>query len=95
VAAVITNLADDAHLVGRMQDALSGQMNRRQEMLRAQEISQTSRTTTMSARTVTPFLRCQRRSSSSMSNYLATFLLDQRDQLSEYVEEARSVGGPS
>jgi S-DNA-T family DNA segregation ATPase FtsK/SpoIIIE len=35
VAAVITNLADEAHRVGRMQDALSGQMNRRQEMLRA------------------------------------------------------------
>ena len=35
MAAVITNLADEAHLVGRMQDAPSGQMNRRQEMLRA------------------------------------------------------------
>jgi ESX secretion system protein EccC len=35
VAAVITNLADEAHLVGRVQDALSGQMNRHQEMLRA------------------------------------------------------------
>jgi hypothetical protein len=30
-----------------------------------------------------------------MSNYKATFLLDQRGQLSEYVEEARSVGAPS
>jgi hypothetical protein len=27
--------------------------------------------------------------------YKATFLLDERGQLSEYVEEARSVGGPS
>ena len=35
VAAVITNLADEAHLVARMQDALSGQMNRPQEILRA------------------------------------------------------------
>ena len=35
VAAVITILADEAHLVARMQDALSGQLNRRQEMLRA------------------------------------------------------------
>jgi S-DNA-T family DNA segregation ATPase FtsK/SpoIIIE len=35
MAAVITILADDAHLVARMQDALSGQLNRRQEMLRA------------------------------------------------------------
>jgi hypothetical protein len=40
----------------------------------------------MRARTVARFLRCQRRSSSSMSNYKATFLLDQRGQLSE-VEE--------
>jgi DNA segregation ATPase FtsK/SpoIIIE, S-DNA-T family len=57
VAAVITNLADEAHLVGRMQDAPSGQMNRRQEMLTAAGNFATSRTTTMSARTVTPFLR--------------------------------------
>lgn len=35
VAAVITNLAEEAHLVARMQDALSGEMNRRQELLRA------------------------------------------------------------
>jgi ESX secretion system protein EccC len=35
VAALITNLADDAHLVTRMQDALSGEMYRRQELLRA------------------------------------------------------------
>ena len=35
VAAVITNLADEAHLVERMQDALSGEINRRQQMLRA------------------------------------------------------------
>ena len=35
VGAVITNLADEAHLVGRMNDALSGEMNRRQELLRA------------------------------------------------------------
>ena len=34
VAAVITNLADDAPLVARMRDALSGEMNRRQELLR-------------------------------------------------------------
>lgn len=34
VAAVITNLADEAHLVARMRDALSGEMNRRQEILR-------------------------------------------------------------
>jgi S-DNA-T family DNA segregation ATPase FtsK/SpoIIIE len=35
VAAVITNLADEAHLVERMRDALTGEMNRRQELLRA------------------------------------------------------------
>ena len=35
VAAVITNLADDLSLVDRMQDALAGEMNRRQEKLRA------------------------------------------------------------
>lgn len=34
VAAVITNLADDAPLVARMRDALAGEMNRRQELLR-------------------------------------------------------------
>jgi DNA segregation ATPase FtsK/SpoIIIE, S-DNA-T family len=35
VAAVITNLADEAHLVARMKDALAGEMNRRQELLRS------------------------------------------------------------
>lgn len=35
VAAVITNLADDAPLVARMRDALGGEINRRQELLRA------------------------------------------------------------
>jgi DNA segregation ATPase FtsK/SpoIIIE, S-DNA-T family len=35
VAAVITNLSDKAALVTRMRDALTGEMNRRQEMLRA------------------------------------------------------------
>ncbi|HJT02751.1 MAG TPA: type VII secretion protein EccCa [Pseudonocardiaceae bacterium] len=35
VAAVITNLADDLTQVTRMQDALAGEMNRRQELLRA------------------------------------------------------------
>lgn len=35
VAAVITNLAGEAHLVARMRDALAGEMNRRQELLRA------------------------------------------------------------
>ncbi|OBK75289.1 type VII secretion protein EccC, partial [Mycobacterium sp. 1165178.9] len=34
VAALITNLSDDAHLVARMRDALSGEMNRRQQLLR-------------------------------------------------------------
>ncbi|MEE1926735.1 type VII secretion protein EccCa [Streptomyces sp. TRM 70351] len=34
VAAVITNLEDDLTLVDRMQEALSGEMNRRQEVLR-------------------------------------------------------------
>ncbi|MGH3825455.1 MAG: type VII secretion protein EccCb, partial [Pseudonocardiaceae bacterium] len=34
VAAVITNLADDLTQVTRMQDALAGEMNRRQELLR-------------------------------------------------------------
>ena len=33
VAAVITNLADDAPLVARMRDALAGEMNRRQHLL--------------------------------------------------------------
>ncbi|MDG5481547.1 type VII secretion protein EccCa [Mycolicibacterium gadium] len=35
VGAVITNLAGEAHLVSRMNDALLGEMNRRQEVLRA------------------------------------------------------------
>ena len=35
VAAVITNLQDDAGLVARMYEALSGELNRRQELLRA------------------------------------------------------------
>jgi S-DNA-T family DNA segregation ATPase FtsK/SpoIIIE len=34
VAAVITNLADEAPLVTRMRDALAGEMNRRQQLLR-------------------------------------------------------------
>src|SRR4029453_15426615 len=34
VSAIITNLADEAHLVERMHDALAGEMNRRQELLR-------------------------------------------------------------
>lgn len=34
VAAVITNLADEAPLVARMGDALAGEMNRRQQLLR-------------------------------------------------------------
>lgn len=35
VSAVITNLADDAPLVARMRDALAGEMNRRQQLLRS------------------------------------------------------------
>jgi S-DNA-T family DNA segregation ATPase FtsK/SpoIIIE len=35
VSAIITNLSDEAHLVARMQDALAGEMNRRQALLRA------------------------------------------------------------
>ncbi|MBS9535648.1 type VII secretion protein EccCb [Mycobacterium sp. M1] len=35
VAAVITNLADEAPLVERMRDVLTGELNRRQELLRA------------------------------------------------------------
>lgn len=35
VASVITNLADEAPLVDRMKDALAGEVNRRQELLRA------------------------------------------------------------
>lgn len=35
VAAVITNLADEVPLVTRMRDALAGEMNRRQQILRA------------------------------------------------------------
>jgi S-DNA-T family DNA segregation ATPase FtsK/SpoIIIE len=35
VAAVITNLADEASLVARMRDALAGELNRRQELLRS------------------------------------------------------------
>lgn len=35
VAAVITNLAEDAPLVARMRDALAGEMHRRQKVLRA------------------------------------------------------------
>ncbi|MDT5093859.1 MAG: segregation ATPase FtsK/SpoIIIE, family [Mycobacterium sp.] len=34
VAALITNLSTEAHLVARMRDALAGEMNRRQELLR-------------------------------------------------------------
>lgn len=39
VAAVITNLSDEAPLVERMRDALSGEMHRRQELLRAAGVS--------------------------------------------------------
>ncbi|WP_448453081.1 type VII secretion protein EccCb [Mycolicibacterium phlei] len=35
VAAVITNLADEAHLVARMNDTLAGELHRRQELLRS------------------------------------------------------------
>ncbi|ODR13846.1 secretion protein EccC [Mycobacterium shimoidei] len=35
VAAVITNLSEEAPLVARMRDALTGEMNRRQQLLRA------------------------------------------------------------
>jgi S-DNA-T family DNA segregation ATPase FtsK/SpoIIIE len=35
VSAIITNLSDEAYLVNRMRDALAGEMNRRQELLRA------------------------------------------------------------
>ncbi|MDI3314698.1 MAG: type VII secretion protein EccCa [Mycobacterium sp.] len=35
VAAIITNLCDEAPLVARMRDALTGELNRRQELLRA------------------------------------------------------------
>jgi S-DNA-T family DNA segregation ATPase FtsK/SpoIIIE len=35
VSAIITNLSEEAHLVARMRDALAGEMNRRQELLRA------------------------------------------------------------
>ncbi|XJF11782.1 type VII secretion protein EccCb [Mycobacterium sp. AMU20-3851] len=35
VSAVITNLAEEAYLVSRMHDALAGEMNRRQQILRA------------------------------------------------------------
>ncbi|QLL10016.1 type VII secretion protein EccCb [Mycobacterium vicinigordonae] len=35
VAAVVTNLADEAPLVARMREALAGEMNRRQQLLRA------------------------------------------------------------
>ena len=34
IAAVITNLADEAHLVARMKDALAGEIHRRQQLLR-------------------------------------------------------------
>lgn len=34
VSAVITNLAEEAHLVARMRDALAGEMHRRQQLLR-------------------------------------------------------------
>jgi S-DNA-T family DNA segregation ATPase FtsK/SpoIIIE len=34
VSAVITNLAEEAHLVDRMRDALTGEINRRQQILR-------------------------------------------------------------
>ncbi|XGU19733.1 FtsK/SpoIIIE domain-containing protein [Rhodococcus sp. 3Y1] len=35
VAAIITNLAEELAMVDRMKDALAGEMNRRQELLRA------------------------------------------------------------
>ena len=35
VAAVVTNLSEEAHLVARMRDALAGEMTRRQRVLRA------------------------------------------------------------
>ncbi|MGE2689575.1 type VII secretion protein EccCa [Mycolicibacterium pulveris] len=42
VAAIITNLADEAHLVARMSDALAGEMHRRQELLRAAGFANTA-----------------------------------------------------
>ncbi|SOX52318.1 ESX secretion system protein EccC [Mycobacterium ahvazicum] len=39
VAAVITNLSEEAPLVARMRDALAGEMNRRQELLRTAKCS--------------------------------------------------------
>ena len=43
VAAVITNLAEEAHLVARMKDALAGEMNRRQEVAGGGQIRQRRR----------------------------------------------------
>ena len=40
VAAVITNLSDEAPLVARMRDALAGEMDRRQRLLRAARLCQ-------------------------------------------------------
>ena len=42
-SAVITNLADELPLVDRMQDALNGEMNRRQELLRRRRPKQLGR----------------------------------------------------
>ena len=46
VAAVVTNLSEEAHLVARMRDALAGEMTRRQQVLRAAGDFPASPTTT-------------------------------------------------
>lgn len=43
VSAVITNLDDEAYLVNRMHEALSGEMNRRQQILRTAGKARASR----------------------------------------------------
>ncbi len=68
VAAVITNLSDDLAMVDRMKDALAGEMNRRQEVLRDAGTSRTSPTTRRQEPQARHSQRCPRCSSSSTNS---------------------------
>ncbi len=68
VAAVITNLADKAALVSRMRDALMGEMNRRQEVLRAAGDLDGIRPTSAGGAPAPAWIRCRSCSSSLMNS---------------------------
>ena len=68
VSAVITNLAEELTLVDRMQDALSGEMVRRQELLREAGNYQSIRDYEKARASGEDLSRCRRCSSSSTSS---------------------------